>query len=165
MVDDNKIRLQDKDWELLFPEKEYTLGATKIVLRPLTLGQLAYFKQSMATIAPKLEKKGITRANYDATENIIFIAGLLIDVMPGLLSELTRVHEEDITSLPLDALVNLVKVLIDMNLEAKEGLEKNFKALGVALEGILSGGSETQSTNLSQQDTGGRISKSTPKAK
>lgn len=162
----DKIRLSQDDWGLLFPDKKYKLANVDLTIRPLTLTQLATFKAKMEEAGPKIEARGVTRDNYNTTENIIFIAGLVVDIMPELLSEVTGIHEDDIKQLPLNALVELLTFVIEMNLECKDGLEKNFKTLGQTMEGILFGGtSEIPSKSSSSQDTPGTKSKVTPKVK
>jgi hypothetical protein len=66
----------------------------------------------------------------------------ILEEAPEIISEMTGVHEDDIKNLPLDVVVDMFNVSLDVNLNSQEDLVKNLKSLGEKFNKFL--GVETQ---------------------
>jgi hypothetical protein len=142
-----KINLTNEDWEALLPESDYTLGKTKLPLRPLGVTEVAkvakVIQKSMALFA---ERK-ITMDNFGEPQNIVVLVDVIMEHAPDLVSDCSGLALEDVKALPVEWAVDLVRALIDLNIKSKESLEKNLRALAEAMKKL--GGENGESETLS----------------
>jgi hypothetical protein len=146
MADSGKVRLKDADWESLFPGTEYTIASTTFRIKPLSLKGLAFISTKFSQIGAKIGALSFSISDLDSeSRNITSITELISTVLeeaPEVLSEMTGLHEEDIKSLPLDVVVDMFNVALDVNLNSQEDLVKNLKSLGEKFNRFL--GTETK---------------------
>lgn len=124
----------DVDWDSLFPGSELDIAGQKIEIKPLSLFQLAKVTRTLKGFGKLLSKEGVTWENYQHQENIVLIASVLLDQFPEVLSEASNIHVEDIQLLPLEIIVSVLDKVLEVNLESRESLEKNFKSLAAKFE-------------------------------
>jgi len=149
------IRLTDDDWQHLLPERPYTLGAREIMLRPVTVDEIALCVKYAGGIKAAMAEAGIDRANVMA--RLPEVIAIVIDRFPAVLEILTGIHRDDLRRLPAGELLALANEVADINLFSREGLEKNFLALADGISRMMSGASETLPSSSSKEATrGGR---------
>jgi hypothetical protein len=146
MADTGKVRLKDSDWESLFPGTEYTIASTVFRIKPLSLKGLAYISNKFSQIGAKISVLNFSLSDLDSeSRNITSITELISTILeeaPEIISEMTGLHEEDIKMLPLDVVVDMFNVALDVNLNSQEDLVKNLKSLGEKFQKFL--GAETK---------------------
>jgi len=119
----------DLDWDSLFPGSDLTIGKQTIPIKPLSLFQLAKVTRTLKGFGKLLSEEGVSWENYQQQDNIVLIASVLLDQFPEVLSEASNIHVEDIQRLPLESIVSVLDKVLEVNLESRESLEKNFKSL------------------------------------
>ncbi len=119
----------DLDWDSLFPGSELSIGDQKIEIKPLSLFQLAKVTRTLKGFGKLLSEEGVSWENYQQQDNIVLIASVLLDQFPEVLSEASNIHVDDIQRLPLENIVSVLDKVLEVNLESRESLEKNFKSL------------------------------------
>ena len=128
------------NFDSLFPGKAIQLGTGSVEIKPLSIVTLASVVRKVKGIGPILEEKGVTWENYNDPQNLFTIVEVIMDNVPALMEELTDIDIEDIKQLPLEALVSLLTGVIDVNVQSKERLEKNFESLagklGIQMEKV-----------------------------
>ena len=115
--------------ESLFPGSTLEIGNESIIIRPLTIEQLAILSKKVSGLGKILSEKNITWENYSSTENLIQIAVVLLQNVPDVLEEAANVDIASLNALPLEIIVQIIDKIISENLKSKESLEKNFKSL------------------------------------
>lgn len=113
----------------LFPGKNIPLGTGSVEIKPLSIVTLVYVIRKVKAIGPILFEKGVTWENYNDPQNLFTIVEVIMENVPQLMEELTDIDIEDVKQLPLEALVSLLTGVIDVNIQSKESLEKNFESL------------------------------------
>ena len=127
----DKVKLNESDWVILFPQKEYRLGTTALHLVPLSLKSLATVMSSVNKIAEDVAVLNIDFGNLtDNPKAIVSLVELIVKESPDILSELSGLDVEDISKLPLGTAVDLFSACLDVNLTSQDGLIKNFQRLG-----------------------------------
>ena len=117
------------DLDALFPGQDLTFGNTTIVIRPLSIQQIATLSKQINGLGATLIKMGVHWENYNQPQNLAKIASVILANFPNVLEEASNIVIEDLQVLPLEAIVQIVETIIDVNLKSKEVLEKNFKSL------------------------------------
>ena len=124
----------------LFPGKAVTIGTGSIEIKPLSIVTLVSVIRKIKALGPILMENGVTWENYNDPQNLFIIVEVIMDNVPQLMEELTDIDIDDIKQLPLEALVILLTGVIDVNIQSKETLEKNFERLagklGVSMEKV-----------------------------
>jgi len=115
--------------ESLFPGSTLEIGNESIIIRPLTIEQLAILSKKVSGLGKILSEKNITWENYSSTENLVQIAVVLLQNVPDVLEEAANVDIASLNALPLEIIVQIIDKIISENLKSKESLEKNFKSL------------------------------------
>lgn len=123
-----RIRLKT-DLDQLFPGKEFKIGSQSIEIKPLGIAKLASISKKLKEFGSILSSEGVTWDNYQETEHFVKIAVVLLDRFPEVLEEATNIAMEDLQLLPIDIIVGLLDTAIEVNIAAKDSLEKNFKSL------------------------------------
>ena len=113
----------------LFPGKNIPLGTGSVEIKPLSIVTLVSVIRKVKAIGPILLEKGVTWENYNDPQNLFTIVEVIMENVPQLMEELTDIDIEDVKQLPLEALVSLLTGVIDVNIQSKESLEKNFESL------------------------------------
>lgn len=114
----------------LFPGKAIKIGTSGVVdIKPLSIVTLASVVRQIKSIGPILLEKGVTWDNYNEPQNLFIIVEVIMDSVPTLMEQLTDIDIEDIKQLPVEAIVSLLTGVIDVNIQSKDELEKNFKSL------------------------------------
>lgn len=131
------FRLSDDDWSDLLPGKDFTIGKNTIVIEPLGIAQLGLAMTKMGGLIKKLTSKGITPDTFNLPENIPVIFGELLAEAPGLFEKAAGIHRDDIARLPIGKGIELLKTVIDVNVESQDSLAKNLTALVEMVTGSM----------------------------
>lgn len=134
--DSGKLRL-NLDFESLFPGSTVEIGNNSIPIRPLGLFQLATLSKQAKGLGTILSDQGVTWDNYGTPDSLFKIAETLLTQAPDVLSEVTNIHIDDIKPLPLEVIVLLIDKVLEVNLEAKDNLSKNFKSLAEKFQTVV----------------------------
>ena len=162
------IRLSERDFEILFPQKVVTLGDTKITVEPLNLHDTNYFAACMREEWPQLmvelASRGVTEANVE--EKLLDVADILVSRSPMLLAILTSLHPDDAANLPLVSAMQLLDAVFEVNFRDRDfftivsNVRRVAEQIAAALEtGDPAGGSERSATSpqhSSKKDTRGK---------
>lgn len=124
----DRIRLK-LDYDSLFPGEVITIGQNEVMIRPLGVSALITVVKHLNVLVVDLKEQGLTWQNFETPENLLKIAGIVVTKFPDLLAEATNIAEEDIAELTLPIVVSLMVKVVEVNLKAKEDLEKNFQTL------------------------------------
>lgn len=119
----------DIDWNALFPGKEFVVGDRTHIVSPLNIGQIALITKRVKSILPLINKEEITWENIGTPEKIVSLIPILMENAPDIIAEATGIKTESIMKFPPQYLLSLVTIAIQVNLESKEALEKNFESL------------------------------------
>ncbi len=117
------------DLESLFPGGTVEIGTQSIVIKPLGLEQISEISKRLTGVTKLLEKVGVTFDNWNHPESILKIAGVLFDNFPDVLEEAANLDIADIKKMPIGLIARVVDKVIEVNLESKELLLKNFGSL------------------------------------
>jgi len=117
------------DLDSLFPGSTVTIGNQSIIIKPLTIEQLAILSKKLTGFGDVLAEKGVTWENYNSPENLFKLAIVILENVPDVLEEASNVRIEDLRVLPIELVVEIIETIISENLKSKESLEKNFKSL------------------------------------
>jgi hypothetical protein len=117
------------DLDSLFPGSTITIGTEIIVIRPLSIEQLALLTKKVKGLGSLLTTEGITWENYNTYENLFKLAVIILDNVPDVLEEASNVDIDDLKRLPIEIIVQILDKIIEENMKSKEVLEKNFKSL------------------------------------
>jgi hypothetical protein len=117
------------DLDTLFPGSPLTIGNQSIVIRPLSLEQIAELSTKVSGLYPIFIEKNITWDNFREPKNLIQIASILLVNAPVILEEASNIDISDLKKLPLEIIVQIVDKVVEENLKSKDLLEKNFKSL------------------------------------
>lgn len=131
-----KIKLTSDDWKALLPETDFMLGNVKLPLKPMTAVQVAKIARIIQNSLDLFKEREITKDNYLKPENLSLIADILMTTAPDIISDCAGLDIDDVKALPLEHVLTLINALIAINLEAKESLEKNLKALTATLTSL-----------------------------
>lgn len=128
-----KVSLTGDDWAALLPETDYTLGKTKLPLRPLTVAEITKVSKVLQKSMGTLTEKGITVDNYNEMQNMVVLVDIIMEHAPELVSDSAGLALDDVKNLPIEWAVDLLRELIELNISSKTSLEKNLKALAAAI--------------------------------
>ena len=117
------------DLESLFPGKAHKIGTCTVDIRPLGILKLATITRQLKGFGKVLGEEGVSWENYSDPENLLKLATILLEQFPSVLEEASNIAIEDLQELPLELIAELLDVILDVNLESKEKLTKNFKSL------------------------------------
>jgi len=123
------VTFSDDDWKSLLPGKPFKLGHKAIDLYPLGAGTLAEITRSIWTIQEDIAEAGVNKENIGDPESILKITSIILEKAPDILEKATGIATADVKRLPLDLCVDLVTAVLDVNIESRESLEKNFITL------------------------------------
>ncbi len=117
------------DIDSLFPGDHLDIGGQSIYIKPLGLEQIIILTNRVKRLGTTLAKEGVTWENYNTHENLFKLVSILITNAPDVLEEAANLDIKDIKRLPLEVVVQLASKIIEVNLQSKDTLEKNFKSL------------------------------------
>jgi hypothetical protein len=117
------------DFDELFPGDNLTIGKSTVIISPLNITQIAILSKKIKGIGNLLSKEGVTWENYSEQSSLFKIAVILLDTFPDVLEEASNIDINDIKKLPLEAIVEIITKVIEVNLKSKDTLTKNFKSL------------------------------------
>ena len=117
------------DLESLFPGGTVEVGTQSLVIKPLGLEQISEISKRLTGVTKLLEKVGVTFDNWNNPESMLKIAGVLFDNFPDVLEEAANLDISDIKRMPIGLIAQIVDKVIEVNLESKELLLKNFGSL------------------------------------
>jgi len=152
------IKLSDKDWEILLPEKPFKIGTQTIYLRPLTIEQISRGIAELNALREELAKRGIDAENYQARLPEVFEC--VLDHALGLLSEITGIEAEDLRRLPVSVGVALLETIIEANGDDFLALAERLRAMSDRLRGLVSG-LQSSFAGSSEPGTVGKTSEAT----
>jgi hypothetical protein len=142
-MEDQKIRLTAEDWKNLIPSKHISIGSQQITVKPLGFAKLAETLDKIKSLQGELEGENITVDKYKTPEGILAITCIALKKMPELISDSCNLHIDDIKNLPIQIAVDIVKTILDSNIESQKGLLKNFQALAGKTTDLIAGVSAT----------------------
>lgn len=119
----------DVDWDALFPGKPFTVANKTHNVTPLNIEGIAKISRKVKVILPLLKQEGIGWDNIGNPEMIVKLVPILMDNTPDIVSEATGIDIESLVKFPPAYLLEIVTIAIEVNLESKEALEKNFESL------------------------------------
>lgn len=117
------------EFESLFPGDTLNIGDASVIIRPLGLLQLTTVVSKLRGLGGVLSERGVTWDNYNTPENMLIMAEVLLGQFPEVLAEASNVHQDDLSQLPLDCVVEVLDKVIEVNIRSREKLEKNFQSL------------------------------------
>ncbi len=117
------------DLDTLFPGETLEIGSCSILIRPLSIEQIANLSKKITGLGNILTEKGVNWDNYDSPQNLFHLAVIILENFPEVLEEAANVSIDDLKVLPIEVIVQIVDKIIEVNLKSKEDLEKNFKSL------------------------------------
>ena len=130
-----KIRITT-DLDKLIPGENLTIGDQVIVIRPLGLRKIKEITSKVSALFKILSEKGVTfsesnevPANFKTPENLLLIAETLVTQFPEVLEEVSGIDKEDLEELPVDIIVDILSVCLEVNLKSKESLLGNWQSL------------------------------------
>ena len=138
----NLVRLQDEDWDLLLPGKEFTLGKTVLMIEPLGLKATGILLKRLSELVelwgPVLDEYssgafGLKEPKDKMATVLPKMAEMIELHAVDLITLLSKVAEEDIKRLPPAKAIELCIFCITVNVESQEGLEKNFITLAAQI--------------------------------
>jgi hypothetical protein len=130
MTDKNENSIfSDEDWQLLLPGKDITLGSKTLQVRPLDLDNFSTVIRRIVTVTDKFASENINRDNFSSTEKLPAVVDIIMTYIPDVLSLATDIPVKDLKRLPLAKALELVNLVLDVNLESQDGLEKNLQML------------------------------------
>ena len=128
------------DLDALFPGESVQIGNSIVIIRPLSIAQIALISKKLKTMGSILAKEGVTWENFSEKTSIFKIAVTMLESFPEVLEEASNIEVEDLKQLPLDYVILILTKIIEVNLKSKETLTKNFKSLTeqllVEMEGV-----------------------------
>lgn len=122
------------DLDSLFPGDTLTICEQTISIRPLGIKQLAIIAKKLKGFGKLLSEDGVTWENYNQPENIVKIATVLLDQFPEVLEEASNIDIEDLEVLPIEIIAEILDKVMEVNMDSKGKLEKNFKSLAGRLK-------------------------------
>lgn len=129
-----KVKLNQSDWDALFPETPFIIGSTELSLVPLSLAQVAQLIKKLAMIKDKsafdFQRLRPSETESVTVETIIEFVAFLLEQAPDILSDLSGLDVEDIQALPVNIVVDLAIACVNLNIASYEGLLKNLTGLG-----------------------------------
>lgn len=128
MAKKDRVKL-DLNLEELFPGSTIDICGQVVVIRPLGLWDLANVVKKLKGFASILKDQGVSLQNFKEPEHMFTIASTLLEQFPEVLEEASNIDIDSLKALPLDVIVQILNKVIDVNLEARESLEKNFESL------------------------------------
>lgn len=117
------------DLDSLFPGENFKIGDASIIIRPLSIEQIATISKKLKGLGSILSDSGVTWENYNTHENLFELAVVILNNFPDILEEASNVKIDDLKVLPIECIVQIVDKIIEVNLKSKDNLEKNFKSL------------------------------------
>jgi len=117
------------DLDSLFPGDTITIGNQTVDIRPLGIKQLAIIARKMKGFTSVLSEENINWDNYNKPENLVKLATVLLEQFPEVLEEGSNIALEDLETLPIEIVVEILDKVIEVNMKSKEKLEGNFKSL------------------------------------
>lgn len=129
-----KVKLNQSDWDALFPETPFIIGSTELLLVPLSLAQVAQLMKKLAMIKDKsafdFQRLRPSDTGSVTVETIIEFVAFLLEQAPDILSDLSGLDVEDVKALPVNIVVDLAIACVNLNIASYEGLLKNLTGLG-----------------------------------
>jgi hypothetical protein len=135
----------DVDWDNLFPGKPFVVADKSHNVTPLNIEGIAKISKKIRVILPILKSEGIDWNNLNDPEVIIKLVPILMDNTPDIVSEATGISIESLVKFPPAYLLEIVTIAIEVNLESKEALEKNFEGLVKTFQSL-----QAEAENLGQ---------------
>lgn len=134
-----KVKLQQSDWDALFPGRDYLIGSTTFRIYPLSLSSLAFIARKIGTITDKLTNAKVSVDAFNPTSavqseegvaTVVSFVQVLLDEAPEVLAEMSGLESDDVSGLPLTEAVKLFNECLDVNITSQESLVKNLRELG-----------------------------------
>jgi len=117
------------NFDSLFPGKVVDIAGTKVDIKPLGLAKIAQAVRQLKALGSEFTEAGITWENYNTPQSLFSLAEIIMSAAPSIMEEITDISLEDIQLMPLDVVVELLSVAVDVNMQSKESLEKNLGSL------------------------------------
>ena len=147
-----KVRLNDEDWQALFPGDDFVIGTTTMQIVPLSIASIAKITARLSVIGTGIDKLNLAASDIDtaitsgATSQVVDLVNIILTQAPDILSEMSDLHIEDTKNLPLGIATELFLKCLEVNIDSQESLVKNLKSLGTKLGQFLNPEEPTPAT-------------------
>jgi len=128
-MSEQKTKLTDEDFKLLLPSRLISVGNSKIEITPLGIAELKSILQRVNLISADLAAATIDGENYMEADKLFKLVEIIMDKAPDILSDASKIAVEDLLRLPLAPNVEILRSVLEINIESQEGLEKNLSRL------------------------------------
>ena len=142
----------DEDWENLLPGKPIKLGSKTIIIRPFGVEDFKQVVKQLVGLRKTFTDQGITKDNFQ-NDKLPEVAEILFNEVPELIEKSTEIPSKDLMRLPLAKGVEIVALMIEVNLESQEGLEKNLQGLVGGLQKLSQGALAREATPITPTKT------------
>jgi len=132
-----KIKLS-LDLDAIRPGEPFKVGTQTIIIRPLTFGQYSDLIKKFSLFLTELEQKQITFDNWQQQGNLVAIADSLLTDFPAIIEEASGIELESLNELPLEVILEMLVVIVDVNSKAKESLLGNSRSLSTKILNLFS---------------------------
>jgi hypothetical protein len=112
------------------------VGCTVTII-PIGLRRITQLGRRIGNIIAVLKTNGVNWDNFTEEGRIPDLAYAVVAEIPDLLSDLTGIHEEDISRLPLEDAIRLIETVVEVNISDLGAFEKKAKSLVDAVSRMI----------------------------
>ena len=120
-------KLSPSDWDKIIHTAEISFGETTVQIRPAGLIEMSLLIEDANAVLATAAAKGITVGNIG--ERAFELFQIVMTHAPAILEALSGVHRDDIARLPIAKSVELLKAIVEVNLDSPKALAENINAL------------------------------------
>jgi len=134
----------DDEWKEILHIEEVMIGGKLIPISPLGFEDLVYVIVRLMSLAKIFNKENISLNSLSSEDGIPIetlqkILKIVMSNIPDIVEKCCGIPFEDFRRLPLGPAVEIVKTVLQVNITAFEGLEKNLQGLADNLKVITNG--------------------------
>lgn len=130
-------RITEEDWKVLFPGKTHFIaGKIPLYIEPAGISKIQFIASRLMEITGIMEQVGIDLKSLDSPEQLSLALPVIVQYIPDVLGELSGLHHEDISRMPLSALMPLAMDILEVNRASLDYLQKNLQSLAMVLVAI-----------------------------
>ena len=129
-----RLKLDLSQLDELFPGQSLSVLGQTVVIRPLGLLKLSMVAKQLDGFGAALTEAGVSWENYNQPSFMLKLAQILLTQFPEVLAEASNIDVESLQALPIEIVAEILNVVLEVNLEAREKLEKNWNSLAEKLK-------------------------------
>lgn len=130
-----KLKL-NLELDTILPGKPFKIGTETVMIRPLMFGQYSDTTKQIRLFIEQLQEKNITLDNYE--ENWLELVECLLIDFPPIIEEASGIDIESLRMLPIDTMLGLLDVIVEVNMASKDTFLGNFSSLSTRIQMIFS---------------------------